>query len=321
MTVSNSWTDPSASGALDLTDGDTPTAAGYFDLLASDLLSLGGTKGLLPVCCGRLTLTSGTPVTTADVTGATNIYFAPYGGDRIALFSGTLWKTLTFTERTLALGTLTSGLPYDIFAYDSSGVVTLESLAWASGTARTTALTTQDGILVKSGATTRRYLGTFYTTSTTQTEDSASKRFLWNYYNRVNKNLVAIDTTDYWTYTIATYRPSNNNTTDGIGRFSCVVGWQDSFVKVERQAAVYWGSYSAIGVGIGVDSTSVNSAQIQGGRIGSDGSCSAFLNYALPVGYHYIQSLEAAYATGVCTWVGDYGLSYNQTGMVGDFLC
>src|SRR6185436_9706895 len=40
------------------------------------------------VCDGRLTLTSGTPVTTGDVTAATTLYFTPNGGNQIALYTG-----------------------------------------------------------------------------------------------------------------------------------------------------------------------------------------------------------------------------------------
>jgi hypothetical protein len=80
-----------------------------------------------------------------------------------------------------------------VFLYNNAGTPTLElSAAWASATARTDALTSQDGIYVKSGATTRRYLGTFRTTSTTTTEDSMLKRFLWNYYNRTTRALYLV---------------------------------------------------------------------------------------------------------------------------------
>ena len=146
----------------------------------------GGTSDL-GICEGRLTLTSGTPVTPADVTGATNIYFAPYTGNRIALYDGSsAWNIRTFTQITIALGTLTDAKPYDLFAYDNSGTVTFDSpVVWTNDTTRATALTTQDGVLVKTGATTRRYIGTIYTTATTTTEDSFSQRYLWNYYNRV----------------------------------------------------------------------------------------------------------------------------------------
>ena len=142
--------------------------------------------GLLPsVCDGRLTLTSGTPVTTADVTAATSIYFTPYIGDRIAIYDGTRWRLYAFAELTLALGTLTAALPYDVFIYDNAGTLTLEALAWTNGTTRATALVRQNGVWCKTGALTRRYLGTFYTTATTTTEDSAQKRYLFNRQNRV----------------------------------------------------------------------------------------------------------------------------------------
>ncbi|MBI3295692.1 MAG: LamG domain-containing protein [Deltaproteobacteria bacterium] len=40
------------------------------------------------VCNGRLTLTSGTAVTTSDVTAATTVYFAPMGGSKISVIKG-----------------------------------------------------------------------------------------------------------------------------------------------------------------------------------------------------------------------------------------
>lgn len=60
------------------------------------------------LCQGRLTLTSGTPVTTSDVTAASTLYFTPYGGNKITLYTGVYWQPFTFTERSLALSGLTS---------------------------------------------------------------------------------------------------------------------------------------------------------------------------------------------------------------------
>ncbi len=132
------------------------------------------------VCDGRLTLTTATPVTTSDVTAAATVYFTPYAGNRIALYDGAAWTMLTFAEISIALGTLTNDLPYDVFAYNNAGVVACEILAWTSKTARATALVLQDGVLSKTGALTRRYLGSFHTTATTTTEDSLVKRLLFN---------------------------------------------------------------------------------------------------------------------------------------------
>ena len=119
------------------------------------------TAAVTDICGGRLTLTSGTPVTTADVTGAGTLYYTPYVNGQIALYDGSsTWTVYTFTERSLAL-TVTSGKNYDVFAYNNSGTVTLElSAAWTNDTTRADALTTQNGVTVKSGATTRRWLGT-----------------------------------------------------------------------------------------------------------------------------------------------------------------
>ena len=137
----------------------------------------------------RLTLTSGVPVTTGDVINATTIYCTPYRGNKISLYDGANWNIRSSAEFSLALGTLTASLPYDVFVYDNAGTPTLEFLAWASATARATALAYQNGVLVKSGAATRRYLGTFYTSSTTQTADAAATRYLENYYNQVDRLL------------------------------------------------------------------------------------------------------------------------------------
>ena len=52
---------------------------------------------------GRLTLTSGTPVTTADVTGAGTIYFSPYNGSRVAIYDGSKWYMRKFSELSLSL--------------------------------------------------------------------------------------------------------------------------------------------------------------------------------------------------------------------------
>lgn len=281
----------------------------------------------LPMTCEfRLTLTSNTPVTTSDVTGATNVYISPYRGNRIALYDGSSsWNMRTASEITIALGTLTSGLPYDVFVYDNVGTVTARApVAWTNGTTRATALTTQNGVLVKSGATTDRYLGTFYTTATTTTEDSAARRLLFNYYNRINKTLFAKDTTDTWSYTTATIRSANGNTTDGIGRVAFVTGWSEDSVSATTTAIAANASNVNIMAGIGLDSTSAFT-----GLAGSAGIFSATyrahvsgqINTTPSVGYHYLQRLEYSTATGTTNWYGDDGASVIQTGLTGSIFC
>jgi len=247
----------------------------------------------------RLTLTSATPVTTADVTGATTIYCTPYKGNQIALYDGSsTWNTRTSAEFSLALGTLTSGKPYDVFCYDNAGTPTLEFLAWTNDTTRATALVYQDGVLVKSGATTRRYLGTFYTTATTTTEDSASKRYLWNYYNRIRRSLVKTDATASWTYATGSYRQGNNSAANQVEAIQGVAeDIVDIMVSTTSSISAASGSPPA---GVGVDSVTVNSAQQISTSIAVSGAafCTSVARYkSVPaVGRHYYAWLETGAA-------------------------
>ncbi|TXH09019.1 MAG: hypothetical protein E6R03_17350 [Hyphomicrobiaceae bacterium] len=292
--------------AFILSDG----ANGWY-VLSSTPRSLGVIPG------GRLTLTSGTPVTTSDVTGATSIYYSPLRHNKIELWSGTHWNLIDFSETTLAVGTVTSGLPYDVFAYLSSGVLALEKLAWTNGTTRATAITLQDGRYCKSGDKTRLYLGSFYSTSTSATEDSNAKRFLFNMYNRVGRKLKLVDTTNSWTYSTATWRAWDNSNANRVEVFLGVV---DDLLDVSFNGL---GSNSAgysFGFGLGLDSTSANSADTytSGGSSGAIVYGQArYVGYA-SVGYHYFQALEMGGASGTTTFYGDSSVSYLQAGLIGD---
>lgn len=196
----------------DLSDVDT-TGASNGDVLGFDgtdwspvAPSGGGSDYAGFRADGRLTLESGDPFGSNQVLAATNLYYTPYLGDYVALFDGSDWQLHQFTELTLSLSGLSANTNYDIFLYDNSGSLTLEALAWTNDSTRATALAYQNGILVKSGATTRLYLGTIRTTATTgQCEDSSTKRFVWNMYNRVLQIMYDVSTT-YHTYGTATWR-------------------------------------------------------------------------------------------------------------------
>ena len=268
----------------------------------------------------RLTLTTVTPVTTSDVTGATTIYLTPYVGNRIALFDGTDWIQLESAEVSVAVPAPVSR-PFDIFAYDVAGVLTLETHTWVNDTTRTTELVYLDGVLVKSGQTSRRYIGTGRTTGVSgEIEDSEATRFLWNYYNRVPRFLYCTDPTNTWTYTTETIRAANNNTTVGVGRFELVIGVAEALLKAENFAFASNSSNPNVGAGIGIDSTSSNSSQIMGGSIAAGTFAHLWSKYSgYPVvGYHFIQRTEVSSATGTTTWRGDDGIpTYKNSGMLG----
>lgn len=354
---------------------------------------------------GRLTLTSGKPVTTSDVTGATAIYFTPYRGNNIGLYVSSAWTTVAFSETSIALGTLAAAYQaYDVFGYSNSGTLALEIDEWANATVtmtiaspcvvtwtgnslangnvviltttgalptglsantryyvvglsgntfnlaaapggtaintsgsqsgthtahcpnyRGTALGTQDGIYVKGGDSTRRYLGTFVSTSTTTTEDSAGgvttqvggKRFLWNYYNRVARTFAVIDTTTSWSYTSTTIRQADG----AVGnKVEFVIGVAEDAVNARAAAYAVTGNIAIVLSGVGVDSVSSFSEMPAGAFANGGGQAWSFAGiYAgtLSPGYHMLAWLEQG-ASGA-TFYGKHS-SGTQCGLAASML-
>lgn len=263
----------------------------------------------------RLTLTTATPVTITDVTGATTVYLTPYISDEIALYDGVAsWTVRSTVEVSIALGTLTSGKNYDVFAYWTGTAVALElSAAWTSDTARSDAVAQQNGVYVKTADKTRRLVGTFRTTSTTQTEDSKAKRFLWNANNRVPRTLSVVEATSSWTYNSATFRQANGAATNQV---EYVSGDAGLFLEADV-AALSTGSANTSIVGIGIDSTSTDSATR---RLALDNAAvgvttSAKYVGAPGLGYHKVVWLESV-NSGTGTFYGTNAARLNISGLV-----
>ena len=269
----------------------------------------------------RLSLTTAVPVTTADVTAAATLYCVPYVGNRIGLWNGTAWVNYSTAEMSLALGTLASAtIPNDVFCYLSAGVPTLEKLAWTSTTARATALAYQNGILVKSGDSTRRYLGSFAPTATTTTEDSAANRFLWNYYNRIDRPLRRLETTASWTPTaLNVWELANAAAANKLNFFIGVVEDEIDFtLKAHGSTTVATYTLSAA---IGLNSVSAPATgSLIGYRVtpvaGIIGEIHANLNVYPTLGINYVSWLQHADTGSVTTWNG-VATTVLQSGLIG----
>lgn len=245
---------------------------------------------------GRLTLTTAVPVTTGDVTAAVTIYYTPLTGGSIEIFNGSFWVEYPFAELSLSLSGLTANTNYDVFIYDNSGTLTLEAVAWTNDTTRAIALTSQDGVYVKSEAATRRYLGTFRTTGTTgQCEDSATRRLVWNYYNRHLRRLFIIDATNH-TYTSGTTRSWNN---DATVRVDFVRGVSEDFIPVTLMFSVNFDAGDGgVTVGVGQDTTTASTISTIFNNEVADYRYLVSQNMFAPAdGYHYWQIVEAGAAT------------------------
>jgi hypothetical protein len=258
--------------------------------------------------CGRLTLTTATPVTTADVTAATTLFYTPISGcNQITLWTGAFTVTDTLTETSIAVPATTATL-YDVFAFDNAGVVNIEVLAWTNDTTRATAITLQNGFLAKAATPARRYVGSFRTTAVSgQTEDSGfacttSKRYVWNYYNRVRRPLCRYESTANWPYTTATVHQANGAAANQV---EVVVGVAEVVVDVSLTAAMSNSAGAAVSVGIGEDSTTtyLAGATIAVGAAGQ-APLGARLTKAPAIGRHVYSWNEWSTASGTTSWLG-----------------
>lgn len=144
---------------------------------------------------GRLTLTSGHPVMTADVTGATIIYYAPYSGTFVPIFNGVNVGMYKFTSSAtdtvglslpLSASNHTGGHLYDLFVFEIGGVAILGSgPQWTNTTTRSVVPQFYQGLWTNPSAMTVSYgsplvtyscpqdqctyVGTVYITSNGQT--------------------------------------------------------------------------------------------------------------------------------------------------------
>lgn len=273
---------------------------------AADVNELQAGVGFAHMPGGRLTLETGVPISTTDQSAKTTLYYTPYYHNRIPLYSGSAWQLVNFTsDLSITLVGTTASLPYDVFCYNNSGTATLELTAWTNTTTRATALTRQDGRYVKTGATTRLYLGTIYINGTGgQTDDTNNKRFVYNAYNRVNRKLFTYNSTASWTYSTGAWREYNNGTGQVRGEF--VTGLLGHNLLNAILGYSITGT-SSMYIGLAVNSTSSASTyrrQITNG-VTSEENTNEYLTgiNLLSIGYNYITQIEF-YLSGTPTIAG-----------------
>lgn len=265
---------------------------------------------------GRISLASGTPVTSGNITAATTIFYTPYKGNLHAVFNGTSWVLFSLAELSIPLPAA-ANTNYDLFLDYNSGTPQLALRSWTNQTTRAIALTTQDGINVLSGTLTFKFLGTVSATSVSgQTEDSDANRLCWNYYNRVPRRLFRQEAASSWAYSIATFRQANANTANKI---SVVSGLPEDCIDITViGTASAAGSNGTLSIAIGLDSTTTQS--VGSGTLGifSAGvTNSASFRCLLPpqLGKHDLNWLEQGAGGGTDTWAGQ-----GQSGLYGSFM-
>jgi hypothetical protein len=255
----------------------------------------------------RLTLSSGNPIPTGDLT-ATTLYYTSYRGNNSSLFNGTAWVVRQFTEISIALAGLTIGRPYDVFVYDNAGTATLELLAWFSTTARATTISRQDGVYVKTSDTTRKYVGTVVPTAANVIEDSARQRLVWNMYNRVQRQLRVAELAASWVYTSTVSRQANANANNQVNVVAGLA--EDNISLICTNSASNTVAGASIVCGIGLNSTGPAFAgnctfgQPATPAGGYNVQSNARYNDLNQLGYAFYSWMESTSAVGATTWLG-----------------
>lgn len=268
---------------------------------------------------GRVGLVSGDPI--SDASAATTIYFTPYKGNCVSVWSlaASAWVIKSFSELSVAVPSVATQA-YDIFLRDD---LSLQLVAWTNDSTRASNITLFEGVYVRHGAANWKYLASFRTQASGQTESSTSRRLLDNYYNKVLADVVCQNTTDSWTYNGA-YREINGASTDGVSRVAFMVGVSENVVEATFN---HLGQGSAsnriLYAGIGLDGTTPQNpgAFRYTSESGNSPMALAAMYKGRPaVGYHTLRCLESGSASTI-TWYGDNGGTDMQTGLRGMIWC
>lgn len=312
--------------------------------------------GPIQTPCGRLTLTTLTPVLAADVTAATEVFYTPYNCNMVPIYNGTTWKPTPFAEisQTLADATKSPSAGavsqnYDMFVWNDAGTMRVSrGPTWATGggsaTARgtgagSTELAMTNGVLmnafsITNGPAANRgvYIGTISTsasgangqlnmmfTPAAAAGGTANRLDVWNTYNRVAVSSMVRDSVDTYNYTTATVRAVNNSTSN---RVTLVAGLPSDSVDAEAWHSNGNSSAQLSATGVCLDVTNAFSGIVSQNRGSGTGvvpvnNLSGAYAGPLGLGSHFLQWCEWSEAVGTTNWFGDNGTpTVSQNGML-----
>jgi hypothetical protein len=255
--------------------------------VGTTVLSCAAASGIIDNPKMRLTLTTGTPVVTATVSGATTVFYSPYIGNTVPVYNGTTFVTTVFnevsqttTDTTKSPAAVAASSVYDIFCWIDTGPTNrcTRGPAWTNITTRSagTALVRQNGIWLNNATITNgpaasrgTYVGTIasngsstidYIFGAAASGGTAAFFGVWNAYNRVSTGTDVTDSGTSYAYTTATIRQARASAGNQV---SFVQGLQEdtiwaSFAMRINTAAVATANGN---IGLGINSTSTFSGQ------------------------------------------------------------
>lgn len=258
------------------------------------------TVQLAHVVEGRLTLTSGTPITTADVTGAGTLYFTNFRGNRVRVYNGTNWIVKTFSEISLAL-TITANTFYYVYLDDDAATLSVST----TGSANT------DGVPLKSDDNTKLLVGYIYASGTNTTEDSKANRYVCNLYNssprpiKLNPGYSDGNSASTITVSSTTFTSLNGGTGDLAGFIRHPAHPAGPFIYYALADGGAGGTaYAAIGIDSTTEAYTAGVSPVAGRLTTAMAWCEGNTPGPLSVGKHTVYML-AARATSNATFYTD----------------
>ncbi len=295
---------------------------------------------------GYLSTIAGQPITTADSTSQTSIFYNPYQGNLLPVPVNGIFTVQTFTTATIALSaSQTTANIYDIYGFISSTNTTLTfgiSPSWAAGTSGSvsagscargtgaggTALTRVNGVFTNTVTTTLLngassysiatasgiYLGSIFIGATAGTVNlhrsyGQNRQWgVWNAFNRVPIYLKAGDNTSVWNRSTSGYLPSNNSTANSLVAFQGLAEESYYFNFTQRVNTVSTGQGY---VAIGYNSTSASSGKE--GWAGITGAVSLTTYSDAAATFFTVPALGINVITSLDQSVGNNPSSFNGT--------
>jgi hypothetical protein len=176
---------------------------------------------------------------------------------------------------------------HDIFIYDNAGTITLEAVEWTDGSNRSVALALQNGVYVKSGSPSHRYIGLIYIDASQRCNDTLRLGHVVNIYNRLERRFYMAEGTNH--YYNGAARLWNNSETNN--RMEVITPFPD-FLKIAGLARLKGGAdgnyaFAYFYIDGGISGYYSGNYNVQITMAGS------YMNIPMNAGYHYFNVYEA----------------------------
>lgn len=263
----------------------------------------------------RASLSSSLPFSTSAIS-AGKCYLHPFRGNRASTWNGSAWVENSLTSILSASVPAITGNCFDLTLHKSGSSLVLSTTNWTNSTTRATPVKLQNGVNILSG-TTKRLVASGYVSASGRCVMNETKLNFVNIYNRMPWKLKLTDAANSWSTTSTSLVPWHSGT---VGPAFVVAPLGGEYaVDVEYYQTVD-DDVSTPQVGIGVDSTSVDSSDVRfgGGTTEPKRGLVAKVFAYLSAGRRFIWPLHQGSGLGITFYGDDSGSMQSGMTVVAD---